>query len=226
MLPEVGYSEGMFNVLTMSHVIEHVPDPLAHLSECWRILAPGGQLIVRTPNMASFASRMFGKDWTALDPPRHLVLFTPSSLHACVERVGFHVIRERSHAYLASFHAQMSLFIRQQGHARGLMDVSNVGPLARFLGQVEHMLLPIWRWAGNELRLVSACESASTANHSEQVFAMGSQPILGIYWPHSIGAFLTMSFLNGLVIITPAGASHTSSGGTKDESPGTRYEEE
>lgn len=155
MLPEVRFPEGMFAVVTMSHVIEHVPDPLAHLAECWRILAPGGQLIIRTPNMVSFASRIFGKNWMALDPPRHLVLFTPSTLRACVQRTGFRVIRERSHPYMASFNAQMSLFIRRQGHARGLMDVSNTGPLARFIGQVERALLPLWRWAGNELRIVA-----------------------------------------------------------------------
>ena len=155
MLPEVRFPEGMFAVVMMSHVIEHVPDPLVHLTECWRILAPGGQLIIRTPNMVSFASRFFGKDWMALDPPRHLVLFSPTTLRDCVQRTGFRVVRERSHPYMASFNAQMSLFIRRQGHARGLMDIANTGPLARLLGQLERMSLPICRWAGNELRLVA-----------------------------------------------------------------------
>lgn len=155
MLPEVRYSEGMFAVVTMNHVIEHVPDPLAYLAECWRILAPGGQLIIHTPNMVSFASRLFGKNWKALDPPRHLVLFSPSTLRACVQRSGFCVVRERSYPYLASYNTQMSLFLRRQGHTRGLTDLSNTGSLARFLGQVERALLPIWRWAGNELRLVA-----------------------------------------------------------------------
>ena len=155
MLPEVRYSEGMFDVVTMNHVIEHVPDPLAYLAECRRILAHRGQLIIRTPNMVSFASRLFGKDWKALDPPRHLVLFSPSTLRACVQRSGFCVVRERSYPYLASYNTQMSLFLRRQGHTRGLTDLSNTGSLARFLGQVERALLPIWRWAGNELRLVA-----------------------------------------------------------------------
>ena len=155
MLPEARYSKGMFAVVTMNHVIEHVPDPLAYLAECWRILVPGGQLIIRTPNMVSFASRLFGKDWKALDPPRHLVLFSPSTLRACVQRSGFCVVRERSYPYLASYNTQMSLFLRRQGHTRGLTDLSNTGSLARFLGQVERALLPIWRWAGNELRFVA-----------------------------------------------------------------------
>ena len=155
MLSEARFPDNRFAVITMSHVIEHVPDPLAYLAECRRILAPGGRLIVRTPNLGGFASWLFGKDWMALDPPRHLVLFTPATLRACVEQSGFRVLQERSDPAMASFNAQMSLFIGRQGHARGLMDVVNTGLLARAIGLIERALLPVWRWAGNELRLVA-----------------------------------------------------------------------
>lgn len=40
--------------MVMAHVIEHLPDPAAALDAVWRLLAPGGHLLIATPNEASF----------------------------------------------------------------------------------------------------------------------------------------------------------------------------
>jgi hypothetical protein len=53
-------------------------------------LKPGGQISIATPNLASKGHEVFGRDWFALDPPRHLVLFTPDSLSKALEASGFH----------------------------------------------------------------------------------------------------------------------------------------
>lgn len=74
-----GYPDETFDAVIMSHVIEHVPRPEDFLGECCRILKPGGQLTVLTPNAASLGHRVFGDSWLYLDPPRHLHVFT---LHA------------------------------------------------------------------------------------------------------------------------------------------------
>jgi 2-polyprenyl-3-methyl-5-hydroxy-6-metoxy-1,4-benzoquinol methylase len=157
MLPEVRFPDDMFSVVTMSHVIEHVPDPLVYLAECRRIIISGGHLIINTPNMISFASRMFGRHWVALDPPRHLVLFTPATLRQCVQRAGFKVVRERSYPYLAGYNAQLSFRIRQHGHVRNYtgMSVRDLECSAKLVEWVERALLLLWPWAGNELRLVA-----------------------------------------------------------------------
>lgn len=71
---------GTFDIVTMSHVLEHVTDPLGTLRECGRVLAPGGRLIAVTPNARSHGARTFGAAWMGWDPPRHLVVFSPDSL--------------------------------------------------------------------------------------------------------------------------------------------------
>jgi 2-polyprenyl-3-methyl-5-hydroxy-6-metoxy-1,4-benzoquinol methylase len=82
-----------FQVVTLSHVIEHVHDPVDTLQHCWRILQPGGYVWIETPNIDSVGYEVFGPQWRGLEPPRHLVLFNPASLRSCLERAGFERIR-------------------------------------------------------------------------------------------------------------------------------------
>src|SRR5207237_8067181 len=75
-LADFGEGAEAFDVVTMSHVIEHVTDPIGTLRSLRRILRPGGLLLITTPNAASLGSRVFGKYWRGLEPPRHLNVFT------------------------------------------------------------------------------------------------------------------------------------------------------
>jgi SAM-dependent methyltransferase len=82
-------TDGTFDYITLGHVLEHVHDPIQALSAVRGVLTPGGALWVATPNLRSLNHRGFGRYWRALDPPRHLVLFTPDSLTALLDRLGF-----------------------------------------------------------------------------------------------------------------------------------------
>jgi 2-polyprenyl-3-methyl-5-hydroxy-6-metoxy-1,4-benzoquinol methylase len=79
------------DVITMSHVIEHLPDPSGSLKQCYTLLRPGGLLVVVTPNVKSMGHQHFRSWWYGLDPPRHLVLFSPVTLGRFTESAGFHV---------------------------------------------------------------------------------------------------------------------------------------
>lgn len=80
---------GRFERVTLSHVIEHVHDPLAMLQRCKELLAPDGTLWLETPNLCSAGHAEFGADWRGLEPPRHLVLFSSRALTALLRRAGF-----------------------------------------------------------------------------------------------------------------------------------------
>lgn len=85
---------GRFDVVTLSHVIEHVHDAGDLLRRCAEVLVPGGRIWVATPNLRAAGSAGFGGDWIQLDPPRHLVLFTRDSLRGLLEANGFTGVRE------------------------------------------------------------------------------------------------------------------------------------
>jgi len=78
-----------FDAVTLSHVLEHVPDPVAFLSAARALLRPGGVVWIATPNLAAAGHRRYGADWVHLDPPRHLVLFEDASLRRALEAAGF-----------------------------------------------------------------------------------------------------------------------------------------
>lgn len=84
---------GPFDVITMWHVLEHLPDPRAALDRAADLLRPGGTLIVSVPNNDSLQARLGGDEWLHLDIPRHIYHFNPFSLSRLVERAGLHVDR-------------------------------------------------------------------------------------------------------------------------------------
>lgn len=83
--------EGTFDVVTMSHVLEHVHDPRTTLTKAYTLLKNGGTLWLDTPNIDSVGHRLFGAHWRGLEPPRHLVLFNPRSLRWLLSQAGFEV---------------------------------------------------------------------------------------------------------------------------------------
>lgn len=78
-----------FEAITMSHVIEHVHDANDVLRTCYRLLKPGGQLWIETPNVDALGHRVFGVNWRGLEAPRHLVVFSARALSSALRRAGF-----------------------------------------------------------------------------------------------------------------------------------------
>lgn len=80
--------ESTFDLIILFHVLEHIAEPEAMLRECAERLSAGGRVIINVPNFASWQSRFAGSEWLHLDPPRHLIHFTPQTLNAMLDRTG------------------------------------------------------------------------------------------------------------------------------------------
>jgi len=79
---------GRFDFINMSHVIEHMYDPLAGLRSAKELLSRGGEIYVETPNAASHNSKVMGSYWYPWDAPRHLYLFDPVTLRLLARNAG------------------------------------------------------------------------------------------------------------------------------------------
>lgn len=82
-----------FDVITLSHIIEHVHDPRKLLELCYQRLKSAGCVWVETPNLNAYGHEMFGENWRDLDPPRHLTLFSFESLILLLQATGFTKIK-------------------------------------------------------------------------------------------------------------------------------------
>lgn len=148
-LEDQRYPDAHFHALGMSHVLEHLPDPLATLAEVHRVLAPGGRLVLATPNAASLGHARFGRDWRGLEPPRHLQVFSPGALRTLVGRAGLAIASLESRALGAAFASAESRRIRGEAGAR-IGDAT-----ARAFAREEAASLANDPWAGEELLLVA-----------------------------------------------------------------------
>ncbi|MCX7919853.1 MAG: methyltransferase domain-containing protein [bacterium] len=89
-LEQLSYSEQSFDFATMTHVIEHLPNPKQTVQEVWRILKPKGKLFIRTPNCDSIPRLIAGKDW--FSDQDHLFFFGTRTLTKLLEENGFRIL--------------------------------------------------------------------------------------------------------------------------------------
>jgi SAM-dependent methyltransferase len=81
-------SDDKFDLVFMSHVIEHVLDPVATVAKIRSLLKPGGVLYLETPNVRSLDSRLWKSRWGLIHYPRHLYLFDRSTVRRLLEGAG------------------------------------------------------------------------------------------------------------------------------------------
>jgi 2-polyprenyl-3-methyl-5-hydroxy-6-metoxy-1,4-benzoquinol methylase len=82
-----------FDVVTAFSVLEHEWRPLEALRLAHRALRPGGILILKTPNHASWNRALMRGDWCGYRLPDHCNYFSPATLEAMLRNTGFAPLR-------------------------------------------------------------------------------------------------------------------------------------
>jgi SAM-dependent methyltransferase len=80
-----------YDVVLMSHVLEHCIDPHSAVKNVCSILKPGGIAVIEVPNNASKGFAKFRANWPWSDIPRHINFFTERSLSALLRVSGFEI---------------------------------------------------------------------------------------------------------------------------------------
>lgn len=85
--------DATMDVITMWHVLEHVPDVEAQIAELKRIVKPDGTIIIAVPNYKSYDAQHYGKHWAAYDVPRHLWHFSKKAIEVLFSRQDMQLIK-------------------------------------------------------------------------------------------------------------------------------------
>jgi SAM-dependent methyltransferase len=81
--------KGRYNLITMWHVLEHVPEPAQTLEEIKPFIKENGKLIIAVPNPKSYDALHYKEQWAAYDVPRHLYHFNKNSLEQLLHNKGY-----------------------------------------------------------------------------------------------------------------------------------------
>lgn len=77
-----------FDVISMWHVLEHVPNLDEQIKELKRLLKPDGSLIIAVPNFKSFDAQHYKTFWAAYDVPIHFWHFSKNAIKMLFEKEG------------------------------------------------------------------------------------------------------------------------------------------
>ncbi len=137
---------GSFDVVLLSHVVEHVHDLARLFADASSLLAVGGTLVVITPNGQSLSARAFRSAWRGLEAPRHLQVFGPRSLQAALTAQGFKHVKVSTNYLSDGFLAGRSVAPRNNRASLVVRGLATVG-----VQLVADTALRWWPRRGGEL---------------------------------------------------------------------------
>lgn len=97
-----------FDVISLWHVLEHLPDLNADIDRLSALLKPDGKLLIAVPNPESNDAKMYGANWAGYDVPRHLYHFSPVVIRDLFNRHGFSCLETLPMKYDAYYVAMLS----------------------------------------------------------------------------------------------------------------------
>jgi len=87
------FPSAYFDIITAWWYLEHIHDPHATLGKISSLLKYDGYCIIGVPNFNSFNAKYFRGRWYHLDSPRHLCVWTPSTITKLLEQHGLLVTK-------------------------------------------------------------------------------------------------------------------------------------
>ena len=135
MLQDAQFPDSSFDSLSLYHVLEHTPDPVAILAECRRIVKPTGEILVGVPNFGSLVRPLVGWAWSPYDLPRHLHHFCQSSIRSVAARAGMTVAAMETESLPEHVEIELAMWMRRRLKvpARLTLKTRAARPLAAYL---------------------------------------------------------------------------------------------
>ncbi|MEN3323798.1 class I SAM-dependent methyltransferase [Mariniflexile soesokkakense] len=100
------FEPNSFDVITLWHVLEHLPNLDEQVQTFKKLLKPNGTLIIAVPNYKSYDATYYKEFWAAFDVPRHLWHFNQLSISKLVSKVSMKVVKTKP-MYFDAFYVSL-----------------------------------------------------------------------------------------------------------------------
>lgn len=125
-LLQAKYDSEYFDVVNMSHVLEHFPNALDELKETHRILKKDGILVIKLPNLSKLEMSIFGRYWYAWDLPRHRLHFSVKTLRNLLEMANFRIAMVDYTTDTNNFIGSCRYYLEEKGFPKYLTNFFNI----------------------------------------------------------------------------------------------------
>lgn len=110
-LLEIDFGEQKFDIITMLHVLEHVPNPEEYVAKIYTLLNKGGVFLIEVPNFKAWSRKIAGKYWLSLDPQYHIIFFNYQNISELLKKYNFNIKK------ISTFSFEYSIFTSTQSLA-------------------------------------------------------------------------------------------------------------
>ena len=97
-----------FDMITLWHVLEHIPDLNNIIPKLSSLLNKNGTLLIAVPDSDSYDAQLFKQHWAAFDVPRHLYHFVPSTIEKLFNKHGFRLMEQKPMLFDAFYISMLS----------------------------------------------------------------------------------------------------------------------
>jgi SAM-dependent methyltransferase len=147
-IEEAPLADGGFGVVTFSHSLEHLRDPVQALRRTRQLLRPGGRVHVAVPNWRA-AKRLAAGARIAWIYPGHVSYFTRATLQAALQRAGFAVAAARTLPMVCALDYRFAVAVTERWRCDGLvrrfLRLGDSG-LSTLIGNDIVIACPVWRF--------------------------------------------------------------------------------
>lgn len=121
--------ENKYDVITLFHVLEHIPNFVDIFEKLKNSLNDKGIIILALPNYKSYDAQFYKKYWAAYDVPRHQWHFSQKSINALVDKFGMIIVKKYP-MILDSFYVSMISEKYKKSGVLGKIRGINIGLLS------------------------------------------------------------------------------------------------
>ena len=99
---------GKYQIITLWHVLEHLPNLDKQIKNLSSLLEDSGTLIIAVPNFKSYDAIHYKEFWAAFDVPRHLWHFSRTSIERLFSEQSLKVVQTRPMVFDAFYVSLLS----------------------------------------------------------------------------------------------------------------------